>query len=443
MKKQPPLRIDIFYAMITLGSTTIWAVLGGWLLYFYLPPEGEGDALVPAALYGGTMLITRVLSAVMAPLVGHLSDNTSSRWGRRLPFMFVAALPMLLFFVLIWTPPLAHESVWNLVYLGGVLALYNVAYTFHQVPYTALLPGLAQTDQHRVRISAWTSGIFLLGMILGSLAGPLVEWWGYGGMAVAYALAMLPAFYLPFLVLREQGGKQADNTARLNLRQSIAAMLKNKPFLIMTATGLFYWGITTLIQSMIPYVATEICLLSPADTYSFYVPAIVASLICYLPVTWLAGRFGKWAVFAGSLLASAVVLPGIMLIGDWWPVSLHAQGIAWAVLQAVAFSGVSMLPMAFGAEITDYDQHLTGQRREGLYYAAWGVLDQVVNGAVAALLPLILMLGRSRSDPNGPLGVRLTGVFGGVCMLLAFLVFMRYPLRDGFSIKEMNGEPQD
>jgi GPH family glycoside/pentoside/hexuronide:cation symporter len=134
-------------------------------------------------------------------------------------------------------------------------------------------------------------------------------------------------------------------------------------------------------------------------------------------------------VFSTSLLASAAVLPLLMLIGAWIPIPLMAQGITWMTLEAVAMSAVIMLPQAFAAEITDYDETVTGQRREGAYYSAWSLLDQLVNGLAGALLPLLLLLGRSRTDINGPLGVRLTGLIGGVLLLAAFLIFQRYPLK--------------
>ncbi|HQE92344.1 MAG TPA: MFS transporter [Anaerolineae bacterium] len=427
------LKTDIAYALVTLGSSMIWAILSGWLLYFYLPPEGEGVVLAPATWYGVVIFGTRALNAVLAPLVGHFSDNLRSRWGRRLPLMFVSGAPLLAFFVLLWTPPLHTESAWNLVYLAGMLVLYNLAYTVNQIPYTALLPELALTDQHRVRMSAWASSFLLIGMIVSGAAGLAIERFGYAGAALLYALLALPMFYLPFLVLRERPDRYATSTAgtwpRRNLRAVVASMWQNRAFVVMTATGVFYWGLTTLVQSAIPYVVTEICLLDTGDTLWFYVPAILGSLVCYPLVTWLAGRLGKWTVFAGSLFASALVLPGLMLIGDWLPFPLMAQGIVWVTLQAIAMSGVTMLPMAFGAEIADHDAALTGQRREGLYYATWGLLDQVINGVVAAFLPLLLLLGRSHSDPHGPLGVRLIGLVGGLSMLIAFFIFRHYPFR--------------
>ncbi|HDQ71988.1 MAG TPA: hypothetical protein ENN19_07815 [Chloroflexi bacterium] len=426
--QSPPVRFDIFYAMITLGGTIVWSVISSWLLYFYLPPEGQGVARVPAALYGVAVLVSRVFNAVIAPPIGYLSDRTRSRWGRRLPYMFVSALPLLVFFVFLWTPPIGGASVVNLVYLALILLLYNTAYTFNQIPYMALLPEFAVTDEHRVRVSAWTASFFLLGMIVSGLAGPLIERVGYVTMALLYAVGVSPLFYLPFVFLRERPGRRVAAAERLDFRQGLATMFRNRAFVVMTATGVLYWSVTTFIQSVIPFIVTEVCRLSKADVLYFYAPALGASLLCYPLVTWLSNRFGKWAVFSASLLASAVVLPGLMLIGDWWPVSLRMQGLAWITLQSMAMSGVTMLPPAFGAEIADYDAASTGQRREGTLYATWGLLDQVINGAAAAILPLILLLGRSRTDPRGPLGVRAVGVLGGVMMLGAFFIFQRYPL---------------
>jgi GPH family glycoside/pentoside/hexuronide:cation symporter len=428
-RKTASLHVDIFYSLVNLGSTMLWSIVGGWLLYFYLPPEGEGASLVPAALYGATMFIVRAINALIAPPIGHLSDQTRSRWGRRLPFMFASALPMAVFFFLLWTPPLQQASIWNLLYLAVVFLLYNVAYTLNQVPYMALLPELARTDQHRVRISAWSSGFFLLGMIVGGVAGPLIENRGYRSTALIYAGAVLPLLYLPFLVLREQHNRQIQEQERLTLRDAVEAMLRNRAFLVMTATGVLYWSVTTFVQSAIPFIVTEICQLTKGETFSFYVPAILGSLACYPLVTWLSDRLDKSTVFSGSLLASAIVLPGLMVIGNWIPLPLKTQGIIWITLQSVAMAGVTMLPPAFGAEITDYDEELTGQRREGAYYATWGLLDQAINGAASALLPLILLLGRSQSDPQGPLGVRLIGPLSGAMMFAAFLTFLNYPFR--------------
>jgi GPH family glycoside/pentoside/hexuronide:cation symporter len=421
------LKADLGYALITLGSTTLWAVSNGWLLYFYLPPEG--GARVPVASYGLVMFALYVLHAIVAPPIGYLSDHTRSRWGRRLPFMFLATPPSLVFFVLLWTPPTRGTSAWNLVYLGIVALLYRLTFSLHQIPYQALLPELALTERHRTRVSAWYAGFQLAGMVLGGLAGPIIENLGYAKATLIYASVMLPVLYLPLFVLRERPGRQIAASERLDFWHSLSITLRNRAFLFFITARTLCWSALTLIQMTIPFIVTEICRLSKSDTMYFFIPAVLTSLVCYPVVTWLSGRVGKWAVFAGSLLASALVLPGLMFIGDWFPAPLPVQGLLWIVLQAIGASGFAVLQPAFMAEIADDDERLTGQRREGTYYAAWRLLDHVVTGAASALLPLLLLLGRGHSDPHGPLGVRLVGVVGGILTLAALALFLRYPLR--------------
>jgi len=108
---------------------------------------------------------------------------------------------------------------------------------------------------------------------------------------------------------------------------------------------------------------------------------------------------------------------------------LMAQGLTWIALQSIAMSGITMLPQAFAAEVTDHDEKSTGQRREGAYYSSWVLLGQLISALAGAVLPLLFMLGRGQSDFNGPLGVRLTGPIGGVLMLVSLLIFLKYPLR--------------
>jgi GPH family glycoside/pentoside/hexuronide:cation symporter len=425
----PPIRIDLAFSLIQLGTTILWSVNDGWLLYYYLPPEGKGQTLVPLAFYGIVTLTARLINALVTPPIGYWSDHLHSRWGRRLPLIFSAALPLLIVFVLLWTPPIRGISMVNLFYLGLMLVLFNVAQALVSIPLGALLPELAVMDRHRVRLTMWSAIFQLLGVILAGLAGLLIGRFGFIQTALLYAVLILPLLYLPFLTLREQPGRQIDAKQRFGFLQSLQITLKNRAFLVLSATGICFWTATSFLMVVMPYIVTEICLLQVSDAPYFYIAAVLAMLVCYPIVNGLAGRYGKWNVFAGSLLASAIVLPGLMLIGPWFPVPLLAQGVAWIVLQSVAMSGITMLPQAFAAEITDDDEKRTGQRREGAYYSAWSLLGQLIGGLAGAVLPLLFLLGRSQSDANGPLGVRLTGLIGGVLMALAFLVFLRYPLR--------------
>jgi glycoside/pentoside/hexuronide:cation symporter, GPH family len=425
----PSIHIDLNFSLVQFGTTIIWSVLDGWLLYFYLPPEGKGQALVPLALYGVVIFIAKFLNAVITPPIGYWSDHLHTRWGRRLPLMFSASLPLVAVFVLIWMPPVKGESIINLLFLGLMLILFNIFEAMVIIPLGALLPELATFDQHRVRLTMWSSVFQLLGIIVAGLAGFMIDSWGFVKTILIYAVIILPTLYLPFLTLREQSGRQIAENQQFGFIESLTITLKNQAFVVLSATGLCFWMATTFLMTVIPYIVTEVCLATISDAPYFYFAGVVTMLACYPAVNWLASRYGKWMVFAGSLLASAVALPLLMLVGPQLPFPLLAQGLSWIVLQSAAMSAVTMLPQAFAAEICDYDEKLTGQRREGAYYSAWSLLGQVIGGLAAAILPLLFMLGRSQADANGPLGVRLTGLIGGILMILAFFIFLRYPLR--------------
>jgi GPH family glycoside/pentoside/hexuronide:cation symporter len=84
----PSIRIDLSFSLIQMGTTILWSVNDAWLMYFYLPPEGKEQALVPLALYGVATFIASAINALIIVPIGYWSDHLQSRWGRRLPLMF-------------------------------------------------------------------------------------------------------------------------------------------------------------------------------------------------------------------------------------------------------------------------------------------------------------------------------------------------------------------
>jgi GPH family glycoside/pentoside/hexuronide:cation symporter len=419
--------VNIAYSSLTLGSSLLWGVMSGWLVYYYLPPAGRGDALVPVALFGGVQLLSRLVNLLVILPIGYLSDQTRTRWGRRLPYVLGASLLLPGLFLLLWAPPMPHESGWNLVYVGLILLLFNLAYSFRQIPLEALLPEIAPENAQRVSISAWQSGFQMLGVVLTGFVGPLIDHIGYTGMAALYAASALLCSLLPFLVLRERSKPRLLASERPDFWKGTAITLRNKPFQIFLVSWGLFWFASTLMLEVVPYIVTEICKQPEANAMYFYLPPVFVSVICYPLVSWLSLRKGKKRIFSFSLLATGLSLPALMLIGDRLPFPLLAQGIVWMSLQAAAMTGAQVLPAAITADVTDYDQSLTGQRREGSYYAVWGIFDQLCSGLAVSLLPLLLLFGRSQTDSHGPLGIRLVGFVGGALLIGAFFIFRKFP----------------
>src|SRR5258706_1418646 len=412
------------YTIITLGSSTLWAVTSGWILYFYLP-RGE-QPLVPLAIYSIVILVSKAVNILLGLPVGYISDHTRSSWGRRLPYVIGGAVLLPVLFVLLWTPPYNGTSGLTSIYLFLVLIAFNAAYEIHQVPYESLLPELAVGEKDRVAISSWKTGFLLGGNILAGFTGPLIGKFGYFHSMLFFAVLVSPIIILPGFFLRKQIDHSFQPVRQISFINSLKITFGNRAFQVFAITWGLLWTAATLVLETLPFVVTEICHLKEAETVYFYLPAIVATLIAFPFITKLSERYGMKIVYRGSLLAGAISLPLLILIGDWIPIPLLAQGILWVVLQSASLAGAQILPSAMIAEITDHDERLTGQRREGSVYSIWGLLNQVSSGLGLAIIPLMLLFGRSRSDPQGPLGVRLLGLIGGLLLLVAFWVFRQY-----------------
>ena len=406
------------YAVISLGSATLTGVMSGWLLYFYLPPGG--NALVPLGLFGLAVLISRISHILINILMNRLAPRAASG---RLPYMLGGALCMPLLFVLLWLPPHASPSIWNFVYLLLTLVAFNAATGAHQAPYEALLPALAVGEKERGAVSNWRLGFMLGGNILAGLAGPLIEALGYVQAIWIFAAVSAPFLILPGLFLRRRLKPETRPVERIPFLDNVKTALGNRAFRVFALSWGLMWLGTTFTFETLPYIVTEICRLSKADTAWFYFSTLAVSLITYPVVTKLARRYGVKAVYRASLFAGAVAMSGLILVGEPIPIPLFAQGLIWIVLQTACLIGAHALPGAITAEITAGDPD-----QQGPLYAFGDLVDQLSSGLALAIIPFFLLWGRSVSDPLGPLGIRLLGPAGGLFLLASFWVFGHYKI---------------
>ena len=132
------------------------------LLLFYNQVIG-----LPADIVGLALMIALILDAFVDPVVGHLSDGTRTRWGRRHPFMYAAALPIGVLYLLLWHPP-TGASATTFVYLIVAAIVVRSAISFYEVPSSALAPELTSDYHERTSVLGyrymfgWLGGISML-----------------------------------------------------------------------------------------------------------------------------------------------------------------------------------------------------------------------------------------------------------------------------------------
>ena len=422
------LRNQLIYASGSFGGNILGRTKELWLLFFYAPPEGEDlPRLAPVALIGALLLVSRFIEALDDPLIGYWSDRTRTRWGRRIPFVVLATPFYALFFVLLWLPPIDHESALNALYLFVVVEAFHLFSTLSGGPFESLLPEIAPGAKERMTIVAWQVVFGAIGAGVGLVAtGLLVETIGFAPMAAIVAtLALVSRYY----ALRGAWSSVHLETppAEIGFRQAVRSTFANEQFRYFLPTFVLYTtGISVLI-GVLPFFVTEVLERSKGQVAIFTAAAIAIVLVCLPFVYRLSMRRGKAWVYSAAMLIGAAYLPFIAFAGFIPGVPRFAQALVMIALVGVPMSAVQAFPNALMADIVDYDALRTGMRREAIYYGTQALVEKTVSSLAPMILALLLILG---STTDNPLGIRLAGPVAGLFVFAGWLSFRGYRLPD-------------
>jgi GPH family glycoside/pentoside/hexuronide:cation symporter len=355
------------------------------------------------ALVGTLAAIPRLFDAMTDPIMGYVSDNTRSRWGRRRPYIFIGAILVGLVFMGMWQLPGGKtEDYYFTFFLIGSLLFYT-GYTIYATPWVALGYELTSDYHERTRLMGTQN-------FIGQLAYFIPPWLlvimqsqtyftdmvdGAKTVAIVIGAIVIALGILPAIFLREKEHPQGAEATRRPLEfgslfigffQDFATSLRFVPFLqICIATFLVFNGFI-LIASFQTYVliyyvsggdqAAGAKLAGYAGTVATFSTFAVIAF-----VAWLGTKIGKQRAFLVSTGISAV---GYIL--KWF---CYNPEMPWLVmvpapLLAFGLGGLFTVMPAMMADIVDQDELKTGLRREGMYGAIfWWVVKLGMAAALA------------------------------------------------------------
>jgi GPH family glycoside/pentoside/hexuronide:cation symporter len=428
-----PRRDALLYASGSFAGNLISRVLSAWLFYFYAGGSDGGDLprRMPVWVIGVILTATSIVGALDDPLIGHWSDRTHSRWGRRLPFVVLATPPWALVFFLLWTPPVDGSSAVNAVYLLVLLAIFHIVSTLSGGPMDALLPEIAPHSVDRMRIVVVQVVFGTLSAVAALMAtGPLIDLWGFQVMAGITALLALGSRYVA-LAGAWRHARRDVAPAHQPALTALLSTFRNDQFLyFLPSFILFNMGIT-LLTAALPFYVEEV--VRPGEgrvgtTTTLVVAVPIAVVLLSLPLVYrLALRRGKAWVFGRMLLFGALYLPLLFFMGFVPGIPRLVQTMVCLAPVGLCMAGVFVFPNALMADVIDYDALRTGMRREATYYGTQNLVEGVVVALHAAILAGLLALGGTAENP---LGIRLAGPVAGLSILAGYLVFRGYRLPD-------------
>lgn len=403
------LSTKLFYGFGTVAFGVKDQGFSSLLLIFYNQVVG-----LPAATVGLAIMVALVVDSILDPIMGQVSDNWRSRWGRRHPFMYAAAVPVALSYILLWSPPDWPPGA-LFAYLVGVAILIRSFITMYEIPSSALAPELTQDYHERTQVFAirqffgWVGGVGMTVLALQVFLRPDAEHPvgqlnrdGYHAYALAAAGVMLTAIVVSAVgTHRHIPRLRTPPACKVRLRQVVHEMtgtLAHRSFLTLILAGLFNAMAQGLVLSLTLYLGTYLWQLSSGQQAALAASNFISAILALFLARAVSRGLGKrdaarWMKGLSILFATSPIVLRLLGVfpanGDprLLPILLVAGTLATATTIVTSILISSMM-----ADVVEDSELRTGRRSEGLFFSVSAFVAKVVSGVGIFISSAILTL---------------------------------------------------
>ena len=421
------------YALTMLGLQIPVQVFNVSLLFFYtdvkrLPPQWTATALTLYAIY----------NAVNNPLIGYLSDRTSTRWGRRLPYLWFGTVPWIVIFALLWLAPFNgnEQPIALLIYMVIGIVLYDGIGTAVNTAYYSLMPEMFATYHERTDVAVRMNIFLTIALLAGVALPPMIaERLSWGTMGLIFAVVALIATYTGYRGMFERGGPTVSED--FSFFTAFKATFVNRSFLPMTVAQTMRFVTTNALSTgMIFYVKYSLGADAGQTTIILATAFVTAAAALYPWRLLIANRFeARTTALCGYAATALAAIP-------LWFVNTMTGAVIASLFIGIAFAGIFLMDNVLISDVIDEDEVKTGQRREGMYFGLNGLvvtlsaaIVSIVFGIVAPAYGYDTRLEVQPDTVATGFRVFMTGLPFIGCAL-AFLALLTYPLH-GARLREV------
>jgi GPH family glycoside/pentoside/hexuronide:cation symporter len=423
-------RTKLLYGVGDTGFSLTSTIIGAYLAIFLTDVVGVRPGLAAVAIFIG-----RSWDYINDPLIGHISDRTRTRWGRRRPFLLFGFLPFALAFALLWWRPPWDNQVGLAVYYAVAYVIYDAAATVVYMPYFALTPELTLDYDERTALTSYRMFFSILASLV-AFTVPLALVGSFtpdhasrvllmgAGFGIASALPLL----LTFFGTRER--QEYQEHKQPGIIESLRAALKNRPFVFSMAIFLLTWVGVSILESTLLYFVKYVVRRESQSDVIMGVIFVVAMLA--LPFwEWASRHLNKRLAYIVGIAFWAVVQIVLVTLGPSTSITLI---LILAGLAGIGVSAAHVIPWAIIPDAIEWDELQTGERHEGMFYSLVTLMQKV---ATSIALPLALLLldatgyqaNVAQQPASALLGIRILAGPIPAALLCAGIVFaILYPL---------------
>jgi GPH family glycoside/pentoside/hexuronide:cation symporter len=388
----PTQNSPVAYGLGSFGLESLFKVFVGFYMFYYI--DELGLAVAMAAIIN---VIYAIWDALNDPIVGYLSDNTRTRWGRRRPWL-LTGLPFYVgILILVYAVPGSYLQGNALFWYALVIfTLFEGAFTIMAVNYAALFPELFQSLQERARASSTYQGLSMLGELVGFSIPPFIyATFGFVPMAVSFAGVAGITLFLG--IIRNKEDPKALKAFPLSLKDAFWDVLKDRPFFLFTIAVTFLTFTTGVYTLATPFWVKYTLGAGPQVISLIFATVFIVAILSVS--IW--GRFIRILGIKRTWLWSIVVMAASAII-----LGLASNLLLGAIGAGVAGAGLGGIKVCremIMANIVDQGLKRTSHRREGVYYSLLRVIGKLSKILESLALVLLgLLFGYVSGENPGP-----------------------------------------
>ena len=421
----------IAYAMPAFALAVV-----GIPVYVYIPKFYSDIVGINITILGYLMFGVRLFDAVTDPAIGYFSDRTRTRFGRRTPYIAVGSILVAAAMLLLFIPPSASvgfETIW----FGVSIYLLFLFWTAVVVPFESLGPEITFDYHERTSLFGMRDGFLIAGTLAAASSPAAIQWLfnlppdadgeraKFFWIAIIYAPLLIGTCWWCALSISEK--KPKIEPQKMDIWRDLRQVALNRPFIILliayTVSAIGNNLPATLILFYVEYVLQS-------QLADFFLMLYFVAGILFLPAwIFISRRTGKKAAWLASMAINTGAFIGVFFLG---PGDELIYGIL-VFLSGIGFGATLAIPSAIQADVIDYDELLTGERREGQYIGLWSIAKKFA--AAIGIGAGLSMLGTAGYTPNAeqPAEVLTTlrvlyALIPSICNMVAITIAFAYPI---------------
>jgi GPH family glycoside/pentoside/hexuronide:cation symporter len=429
-----PQRLLLGWGVGSLGTAALLNALGTVQLFFFVSVLGMSGKSAGAIIFAA-----KIYDLLTDTPMGVLSDRSRSRWGRRVPWMFIGAILCGLAFWLIFNPPAvsgARLVAWQFLFL----LLYASGYTLFNIPYIALAGEISDSPTERARLMSYRVGFMQAGIVLGAAGALLLVGVGGGGRAgygfmgaiVAWLIAvpMLVATLTSLGVARNAPAQPRSGPAGLPMFRQIVDVLRVGPFRTLMIVKTLQMVGVAVVSASILFLMKSVLGFSEQDVAIKFGIASTAGTLLFIPVWFrIALHIGRPRAWFLATLLFVLVLLSFLLAGPGEPDLLI---VVRAFVFGICTAGNLLAAQSLLTDTMQFDRLRAGEAREGVLSGVYSSVEKFAFAVGPLLVGVLLDAGGYDRAAATQSSASTAMIYFCVAVLPAICYLLSLPVLRGF-----------